>query len=450
MCSGITSRKRRHERAGPAHSGDRQRGGGTDRRLRAARAHIRSRCTRRTTGSAGTPTPTTSPPRTAGCCRSTPGFIVHNHRTYPHLLRLFRRTGRGDAGDGDEHVRAVRGLRPGVRRCPRSRAASSPAPASLLRPRYLRMLAEIPRFHRGGAPAARPGRGRRRPAARRLPHRRRLLPLLRLALHDAAGLRRVVLRRGHRPALPRPLPLPLPRPPRPALCEELADLAHRDRRLTRVRRTGRQAASSRAHRRARSAPCADTPTAWRSPTLPGTLPSSTRWSSPPTPTRHCGCWPTPPTRNAPCSARSATRATRPCCTPTPRCCLAARGARASWNYLMPSCAAHAEQVQVSYDMNRLQRARRPRDVRGHPERRRPRRRRAGARPHGLRTPRLHARVGRGPAASAAAVRAARTAFAGAYHGWGFHEDGCRSGVEAAARPGGDLVSAAAPAAVPAA
>ena len=35
----------------------------------------------------------------------------------------------------------------------------------------------------------------------------------------------------------------------------------------------------------------------------------------------------------------------------------------------------------------------------------------------------------------------RVAFAGAYHGWGFHEDGARSGVAAAARLGVALAEA---------
>lgn len=75
------------------------------------------------------------------------GFIVHNERTYPTLLRLFAELGvrtqdsemsmsvRDPAG-GLEYAGALgpRGL--------------FPTAATLARPAYLRMLAEVPRFHR--------------------------------------------------------------------------------------------------------------------------------------------------------------------------------------------------------------------------------------------------------------------------------------------------------------
>ncbi|MEW5538510.1 FAD-dependent oxidoreductase [Streptomyces cyaneofuscatus] len=111
-----------------------------------------------------------------------------------------------------------------------------------------------------------------------------------------------------------------------------------------------------------------------------------------------------------------------------------RGARASWNYLMPSCAADADRVTVSYDMNRLQRLDAPETFvvtlngsdRVDPDSVRARM----VYEHPVYTPESVSAQARLPALSGAV-----TAFAGAYHGWGFHEDGCCSGAEAAAALG---------------
>ncbi|WP_097887107.1 NAD(P)/FAD-dependent oxidoreductase [Streptomyces sp. st140] len=112
----------------------------------------------------------------------------------------------------------------------------------------------------------------------------------------------------------------------------------------------------------------------------------------------------------------------------------ARGARASWNYLMPSCAADADRVTVSYDMNRLQRLDAPDTFvvtlngsdRVDPDTVRARM----VYEHPVYTPESVAAQSRLHTLSGPV-----TAYAGAYHGWGFHEDGCRSGVEAAAALG---------------
>jgi uncharacterized protein len=108
-----------------------------------------------------------------------------------------------------------------------------------------------------------------------------------------------------------------------------------------------------------------------------------------------------------------------------------RRARASWNYRMDACAGRSGDVQVSYWMNRLQDLDEPVDYlvtlnatdRIDPD------------------TVLRRMVYAHPVYTAASVAAqrrlpglntGRTAFAGAYHGWGFHEDGCASGVRAAA------------------
>ena len=105
-------------------------------------------------------------------------------------------------------------------------------------------------------------------------------------------------------------------------------------------------------------------------------------------------------------------------------------ARASWNYRMESCDGIDRPATVTYWMNRLQGLRADRDF--------------------LVTLNDQERIDRGsivatmeyehPIYTPEMVQAQsrlvdlatdRTVYAGAYHGWGFHEDGCRSGVEAA-------------------
>lgn len=112
----------------------------------------------------------------------------------------------------------------------------------------------------------------------------------------------------------------------------------------------------------------------------------------------------------------------------------ARGARASWNYLMPGCRASASSVRVSYDMNRLQRLDGPEEyvvTLGGGDRVDPDTVLAGmVYEHPVYTPESVAAQQRLPELDSAV-----TVFAGAYHGWGFHEDGCRSGAGAAAALG---------------
>ena len=75
------------------------------------------------------------------------GFIVHNPRTYPVLLRLFAEL--GVVTQPSEMSMSIRdddtGLRVGRRP---GRRGVFPTSANLRNPRYLRMLTEIPRFHR--------------------------------------------------------------------------------------------------------------------------------------------------------------------------------------------------------------------------------------------------------------------------------------------------------------
>jgi uncharacterized protein len=109
-------------------------------------------------------------------------------------------------------------------------------------------------------------------------------------------------------------------------------------------------------------------------------------------------------------------------------------ARASWNYQLSSCDASAAQVRVSYDMSRLQHLPPGRDylvtlnAGGGIDRRQVLAEMDYAHP-------VYTRESVAAQRDLPALNDGVTAYAGAYHGWGFHEDGCRSGVTAAASLG---------------
>jgi predicted NAD/FAD-binding protein len=107
-----------------------------------------------------------------------------------------------------------------------------------------------------------------------------------------------------------------------------------------------------------------------------------------------------------------------------------RRARASWNYLLDRCATDAASVRVSYHMNRLHRLDEPLDyvVTLNP----------GSRvaddavlARMVYTHPVYTAESVAAQAGLPALNDGRLAYAGAYHGWGFHEDGCASGVRAA-------------------
>jgi uncharacterized protein len=118
-----------------------------------------------------------------------------------------------------------------------------------------------------------------------------------------------------------------------------------------------------------------------------------------------------------------------------------RRVRASWNYRLEDCGHHVDRSRVSYWMNRLQ---------GHDEREPLV---VTLNPHEAPSQVVAEMTYQHPVFTTESVAAqrrladlndGRVAYAGAYQGWGFHEDGCASGVRAAVSLGGRHLGEAVP------
>ena len=105
-------------------------------------------------------------------------------------------------------------------------------------------------------------------------------------------------------------------------------------------------------------------------------------------------------------------------------------ARASWNYRMDSCRSDDKRVKISYDLKILQRITDDADyvvtlnADGAVDPSRVLAEMNYAHP-------TYTRASVAAQCELSTINEGRTAFAGAWQGWGFHEDGCASGVRAA-------------------
>ncbi|MFB7179919.1 NAD(P)/FAD-dependent oxidoreductase [Streptomyces sp. NPDC056257] len=353
------------------------------------------------------------------------GFIVHNERTYPTLLRLFRDLGIGT--QDAEMSMSVRcdgcGLEYAGARGPAALFASRPA----LRGRYLRLLAEVPVFHRGA----------RRLLARGAHARTTFGDFLReggfspyFVSHFALPLVSAVWSCPARTALSYPAAhlfafldhhglLSVTGSPQwktvtggsaayVAAAAKHVQRVHTSSPVEAVRRTDRGATVT-------TGDGTDTYEAVVIATHPD---QALRLLADPTADEKRLLGAFTYARN-PTVLHTDTRV-------LPR----SPRARASWNYRMTGCDPSTEPVRVSYDMRRLQHLPEGADyvvTLGGED--------------GIAADRVVERmVYEHPVYTSASVAAQRqlprlntgvTAYAGAWHGWGFHEDGCRSGVEAA-------------------
>ena len=114
----------------------------------------------------------------------------------------------------------------------------------------------------------------------------------------------------------------------------------------------------------------------------------------------------------------------------------AAAARSSWNYRMDECDSRLDTTAVTYWMNRLQGivSEEPFLVTLNSTDRIDADRVIATMQY---THPIYTTASVSAQRELPSLSTARTAFAGAYHGWGFHEDGCRSGVQAAAALGVD-------------